>query len=777
MILKMFIEEFKRHKIINITLLIFMMISAMLLSSATYVSLVLLNGVNELAETAKTPHYIQMHAGDIDLSALDDFNENIDYIESFQVQEMISINPNTIYIGDRDQSEINGVMDISFVTQNVFFDYLLNLDNEIDTVETGKIGVPVYYKEKYQLKIGDVIRLTIDETEYEFSIQSFVRDSQMNSALISSKRFLLSKDDFDMLSPLIQEREHLISYRFDNTSYIGTFQNEYKEANLPDNGPAIGHQLFKIMNALTDGIVVLILLLVSAALTVIGLLCLKYTLLSSLEEDIREIGVLKAIGLKNKKIKQLYFSKFVLLVTIAIFVGYFSSFALNSLFLQNIRKYFGNIDISPSHQIFPIFGALFVGVIVLFSVRKILKKINKVSIVQTITSQELDTKKQKKTRKIPKKHSWFIPYSMGIHHVKQNKKQYRLVTMIFVLSTLILILPFNVYNTFKSDQFIEYMGISYSDLRFDIRNTSDQDMIDRLLSDLNEDPNVEEYEVFKTYTMKAYNDDLEIENIFIEVGDYENFQIDYVEGSAPKNENEIAFSALSMQALDKELGDVVTVLRDDETIEYNITGVYQDITNGGKTAKAVSSDFEQELLWYVININVTNQSSVEQVKDSYSSSYNGIKITRVSEYLQQTLGDTIEQLGVVSKTSYMIAGVVTILISALFLNMILIKESKQIAIMKAIGLRQSNVTKQYVSRMLYISLVGYIIGILLIIIIGDDVISVVTRAFGAPSIQLVNNALVSFLLVPIGMLLITCWTSFIIIQKNKQTNIYRYINQ
>jgi len=57
---------------------------------------------------------------------------------------MITVDGANLYLGASQNSEATSIMDISFVTQNEGFDFLLDLDNNIIQLAPGEIAVPVY---------------------------------------------------------------------------------------------------------------------------------------------------------------------------------------------------------------------------------------------------------------------------------------------------------------------------------------------------------------------------------------------------------------------------------------------------------------------------------------------------------------------------------------------------------------------------------------------------------------------------------------------------------
>ena len=60
----------------------------------------------------------------------------------------------------------------------------------------GEIYVPVFYQEKFGLRVGDTLSVQTDTGPRDFTISGFVRDSQMASSLSSATRFIISPNDF-----------------------------------------------------------------------------------------------------------------------------------------------------------------------------------------------------------------------------------------------------------------------------------------------------------------------------------------------------------------------------------------------------------------------------------------------------------------------------------------------------------------------------------------------------------------------------------------------------
>lgn len=162
----------------------------MLVSLSAILMVNLSGAIDSLMHQAKTPHFMQMHSGDIDTVRLTSFAEQNSNIDEFQVLEFLNLDNCQIILGDR--SLVNNVQDNGFSIQSEKFDYLLDLDGNIINVSDDELYVPINYMKDATTKVGD--KATIGGKE--FTIAGFLRDSQMNSMLSSSKRFLVSANDY-----------------------------------------------------------------------------------------------------------------------------------------------------------------------------------------------------------------------------------------------------------------------------------------------------------------------------------------------------------------------------------------------------------------------------------------------------------------------------------------------------------------------------------------------------------------------------------------------------
>lgn len=777
MIKKIIKNDLMRNKTINFILFSFIFLASLLLSLASSTILMLSDGIDQLMTTCMAPHFVQMHTGEIVEEELQSFNKKYDYIESFQISEMLSIDGKQLYIGDNSESEVSSVMDISFVTQNDKFDFLLSLDNEIIRLQKGQIAVPIYYKSKYQLELGDTITLKTKKMTSQFKVTSFLRDSQMNPSLVSSKRFLISHTDYYSLEQYLEEKEYLIEYRFESLEYVKDFSEAYNSSPMPKTGPQIDYTLLKVLNSITDGIVILVLTLISLLLIFISVVCLRYILLSVLEEDMREIGVMKALGIPSSRIRLAYIGKHIFLAAAGSSAGYVLSIRFSHQLNSNISQTMGAVSYSGQNMIASSLSVLIIFFIVALSCWFILRRIPKISTVAALT-QRFNSSKSRIGSFV--RAPYFIAGSpnvfLGVNSIQKNLRSYSFVIMIFSICAFIMILPLHISSTIQSRDFVNYMGISQSDIRIDVRQSeTTKDVVKTLEHELEIDKSVKDFAVYKTVRVKTVDSDGEMTSLPLEMGDINDFPLKYMKGHGPYKENEIVVSAMVEERLGKSLGDTVRILSEKDAMEYLVVGIYQDITNGGITAKTQSFEGDNPILWHVINVDLKSKDDKEQFINKYENLGLDIKITDLKTYIDQTFGATLKQIETIKSVTLVIALSMVVLITTLASKLMISKEYKDIGIMKSIGFSDSDIRKQYFVRMSVSYILGFGLGVFLLSTLGEKLVGIVGKTIGASQITLVINPWVTYFVYPCLLWIAVMVSVYLLFYQVKITEVRKMI--
>ena len=774
MIGRMLTKDFLRKKLITIVVFAFIFLSALLVASGANLMIELGNSLDVLFSKALTPHFVQMHTGPLDQAEIDSWTAVNEMVTDQQTVEMITVDGTNLYLGKSQNSEATSIMDISFVTQNEDFDFLLDLDNNIIHLSPGEIAVPVYYIQERDLAVGDQVRVSTDTGEMRFTIATFSRDSQMNPAIASSKRFLVHEQEFANLRKQIAETEYLVEFRLVDDTQSGTFTSAYQASGLPQTGPAVDQGLFKIMNSLSDGLVAGVIILMSLLLVVIAILSLRFTLMATIEEDTKEIGVMKAIGIARADIKRLYLAKYVVMGATAVFLGYLASRLLNQVLAANVLLYIGSASKSVWQTILPLIAASSIALIVTLSCVIILRRFNHISAVEALRSGTVgESMKSLPMLTLKRGRSLNINAYLGIRDVLQRSRLYGLLAFVFFFCAVIIIIPIHFLTTIQSPTFITYMGTGQSDMRIDFRQSDDvANRFETAVAALKADPDVAKLSPLVTSQFKVMQPDGPQEILNIESGDFSLFPLDYVKGTAPQQENEIALSNLNASEMEKQLGDSVTLVIDGQEREMVVSGVYQDITNGGRTAKAMLPYNPQSAIWYTVSLDLAPGVSIEEKVAEYAQLFNSARITDTADFVSQTVGNTVQQLKTVTIVTVVVGLALSVLITSLFMMMLISKDSNQIAIMRSLGFSLNHIRTQYLTRALFLLVIGIALGTLFSNTLGQQLVSAAFSLQGASRIKFVIDPLQAYVMYPLLLMVTVAAATFLSTRTGiKETNI------
>lgn len=699
-------NDIKSNRLLAVTTWIFMAISAFMFALTCFLFVSLLGSVDTLMEKAQTPDFLQMHTGEIREAELARFARENGQVCDYQTLHFLNFENSSIILNGHslaDSSQDNGVC-----VQSRNFDYLLDLENEIIKVSDDEIYVPVCYRREYDLAVGEKVQIG----ENSFVLAGFLRDSQMNSMMASSKRFLVSESGYEKLKAVGSE-EYLIEFLLQEGTDVSTFATEYTDKGLPSNGPVITKPLMRMMNALSDGLMILVILLVSIVLLLISMLCIRFTLLTQLEADRREIGMLKAMGISKGDIRRLYNLKFLALSGLGAVTGLLLAAGAKKILSVQIQELYGPSENGSSGFLAAILGVAFTEGILLFSVGRTLRRTEKMSAVEALIGQHGERKNEKR-------------YS----------PQHLMAALIICLGMFMMILPQNLLNTISSPRFVTYMGIGNGEIRLDIRQTEDiagrTAQVEKLLE---EDEQVQLFTALGTVSCRAILPDGTSTGLQVEEGCHTIFPVAYAEGDAPKEKNEIALSYLCAEELGLSVGDGMLLSVDGKEQEYTVCGIYSDITNGGKTAKAACLHADGALMWSVFYVslkdNVPKGQWLADFKMALSERGISAETVDIQEYVADTYGQTMGEIRMAARAAVLAAVLVIFVVVFLFTRLLVAEDRSEISLRKAIGFTGSDVKRLYFLGYLPVLLSGILAGILSGNLLGEKLAGLLLRTMGA----------------------------------------------
>ena len=298
------------------------------------------------------------------------------------------------------------------------------------------------------------------------------------------------------------------------------------------------------------------------------------------------------------------------------------------------------------------------------------------------------------------------------------------------------------------------LGIGYCDFRMDIQQTEEigkkTKEIDHYMA---EDTEIEKYAVFTTRSYRMKTKSGTVENIKVESGNHAVFPVQYTQGSQPVSDQDIALSDLYAEDLEKQVGDRITLLTEKGEKKLVVCGIYSDITNGGKTAKAAFQSSEGEEIFSTVCADVSTDTLLSDKIAKYEQRFPFAKVADIKAYIAQTFGQTLKSVRMAALAAAAVAVAVTLLITLLFMKLLTAKDKYPIAIMKSFGFTNSDITKQYVWRTVLVMLAGILLGVVLAGTAGERLAGAALASLGAAAFQFQVNPLSAYLLSPAILLL------------------------
>jgi putative ABC transport system permease protein len=452
-----------------------------------------------------------------------------------------------------------------------------------------------------------------------------------------------------------------------------------------------------------------------------------------MEDERRQIGTLRAIGLSIDDILSVYLKKYRMIAGIGSLLGLFLALIGGNVFFRQSADLLGKAEMTILEAIgIPLLGAVVVYVTIVISARRILKKDMTLSILELLTRTNSETKRNK-----------------------------RFLIITSAAAVILTVIPLNLYLAVSDSSFSTYMGAASSDLT--IRLATDDGFIsknDRVLEALQSIKEIESYDSFIEYKGQVLKEDQSLSGIQVSVGDFEKTGLSYLSGQSPNKDGEIALSLLNSELLSKTTGDQLVISLNGEAVVLRVSGVYQDVTNGGYTAKmAVNPGFDQVIASdYLVTLKDKENTKIENViQQLEEKTASGTKIMSTEEYISKTMSSLVNSLKLASATIWITTLLLVGLLTMLYVKYRILREKDGIAVKKAIGFSAKAVIREYQFKIMGIICGAVLIATVFSNLLGDKVVSLLLRLsnIGIVEISFTDFNLLTWGLLPVSILLIS----------------------
>ena len=581
--------------------------------------------------------------------------------------------------------------------------------------------------------------------------------------------------DFDLLLGNMGETEYLIEAYFTDNELASAYQTAYEQNDLPKNGQAITYPIIFLLSALTDILTAMIFVLAGAMLIIVAVICLRYVILAELEDDVVEIGTMKSIGIPDKGIENLYLAKIRILMSASGAVGFLLALLFLPLLTGHISRFFGQQPLDVLSLLWAVITALLIYCIILLFAKKSAETDKGKNRHPAACFKRWIRQKTKVKTGLYKSKKISANVLVGL---RETRKGYGIVFTLMLIITILVTVPVRSLQAMQGADFVTYMGSPVCDLLAEVTQGDGLEQRNEALSELleTESGNILSANVLRRVRLQAINNEGEPTGVHIDTGLSAGKGIVYLDGSEPDHETHIALSYLLADELRKGTGDTVEITADNKTYSLEICGIYQDVTSGGKTAKAIYDFPGEPSEKYTYQLELSDNISADEFADTLRSELGGgYSIRSMDDFLEQTLGGVAARLSQAVCLVIIIGFAITVFIVLLFMELRLARTMRSLAEKIAIGIPLRAICIQELYPMLFTGCAGVVSGVILTEFIGEKVVGGLFSLLGLRITNFSFSAMtVSCLPVPLSLILVLAVINLSVCMKIRKIDISIY---
>lgn len=701
---------------------------------------------------------------------------NLDYIEKTSYSEYAFLQNATLF----KTSGNTTISQPSFLNKDADIEMKPIFTKEID----GE-GIPLYFSAhmKYQnfLRAGETFTLVLSDSDREIpcyiagffesvqylyfnysliytdaaNYEMFYRiqsEDPLQKYLIKSINVKFNQEyDFNLRSRFISDFGEI--YSNCRNSKIEELKSQFSPIPIPESilsNVSIGYGFKGIEETISASepymlLLSVMLIVFSLVMTVIALIIINFLIRSGIEDDMRNLGVLKGLGYTTRQLRASYLILYGILVGIGAILGMIIALATAPVF-DKILILLSSIPFTIPPNGYAAVGSVLIALAVsLSAVWLITGKLKKVTPLYALRGAF--TSRRFKKNSIPLEKSKIgINATIGLKTIVQNKRQSIMSFIILTVMTLLCAFSFTMFYNMNVDRsaMVQLAGQENYDIGVEVELPKDmatKENFNAIFDKIKDFPEVNRM-LNPIYDRMLGWINGEINVSFRTAKDYSVYNVDIVyEGRNPISATECVVSGDIRKALNVKIGDVLKLSLaqgdTDETIEKDFTvvgfsqGLYNNrtisTTEEGYWSISTTDSFGSYDYRYVyLKDEYKNGSNFDVFKNDLSTRINAIIGEVFPELLaeeykiylsnrQAQLDDLVFKIvapasSLLMNIIYVVTAIVVASVVFMIIRMKMIREKKNIAISKAVGYTSFQIMHQTGLSMLLIALPAALIG-------------------------------------------------------------------
>ncbi len=763
-------KDFKRKKSMNLILLMFIILAATFVSGSVNNLVTITTAMDDFIERAELADYNNFSLDSAEVKqSMEKFLEEEPSVKEYRSYRMPSLTEKDITKENGKIFEYSNQIMLSNIEEMQTL--LFNHENEIiTTVKAGELYMPIQMMNQCEIESGEKIVIEVGDYRKSFVVHE-CKNLIFGPLMTGMSQITMNEQELQELT------EASDSYTWLGYE-IKTFDAEQFEENFNQSGIpiviSVTAPLVKQMYMM-DMVKAGVLLIVSICLILISLVVLRFTISFTLNEEFREIGVMKAIGIRNGTIRLLYCSKYFVISVVGSLVGLGLGLPFGQLMLSEVSH---NIPIHLEGRYYlNIICAVVVVLVIVMFCYLVTGRIKKLTPIDAIRSGSTGERYQKKGILHLSRGKMSAVSFLAYNDILSGIRRFSVMILAFTLGIILIIVPVNTTNTLSSDKLVRWFSMTESDVYLSSEAIfGDGKENDKVIGNLASiQKNLQEHGiradvyqemVFKynvSFGEKSYNS-LAFQGVNTKTDEYA-----YIDGTPPQQNNEVGITHYIGKKIGAKIGDTITIKIDDKEQQFIVTALFQTMNNMGEGIRFYQElplDYESSFGEFGVQIRYTDEPSKQERADrleEIAKLYPDFNVYTGGEYINQMIGgiNLDSMINIITAVVLVINALVAILMVKSFIA----KETGEIGMLKAIGFANSALIRWQTLRIGIILIISTILGSLLSNIIAKPTVGMIFQMMGAYSIEFEIKPLEVYLFYPLLVFVVTIAASLLSTQQ------------
>lgn len=761
-------KDLKRKKTMNLILFLFIILAATFIAGSVNNLVSVMTALDTFFEKAEVPDHLVTFMDLEDAEAFERFAGQEGY--TLRCQEVIQIDPKEVKKENGQgyvPMDYNNTIVLARLKDTIKI--FGNDDQEITQINDGEIYFAAKVSESEKLQKDGGVSIGGNGRAKQFTVAGSVKDAVFASEMAGMTRIFVSEGDYAYFDTDDAKHMYLVCVYTDDAG----FSQKFNRLGLPVV-MIVGRDEMRLLY-MVDMVIAAVMLVVSVCLILISMVILRFTIHFTMSEEFREIGVMKAIGIPNRKIRGLYIVKYFAVSVTGGIVGLLFSIPFGKLMLGSLTQ---NMMMEADGNVWwnILCTVAVVAVVVLFSYT-CTRKIKAISPIDAIRNGENGERYTRKS--VLALHRSRLPavLFLALNDILSGIRRYAALILIFTIGILLIVIPVNTMNTLQSGHLITWFSMAQCDhvISKEVLFHADSDnrgLIEEKLDEVREklSGNGVKARVFEEVLFRmgiTFQGKQESSLAFQGVGDITAASYQYLKGSAPQDYGEVGISHLIADRLGAQIGDTVSIQNGDTKKKYLVTAIFQTMNNMGEGIRFYEKeelDYSYVFGSFGIQISYMEKlsgSGLEKRKEQLTEWFADYEVYTAGGYVSQMIGDVSGQL---KGMKYLILSVVlciNMLVTVLMVKSFLTKERGEIAMLKAIGFSNVSLAVWQSMRIGIVLLLAVVVSAVFAVPLSQVAVGPVFQMMGAQRIEFEVKPFEIYVLYPLLVFAVTVFSGLL----------------